>query len=238
MGEDTPPPMTQRMAAAAGVQRAPEADPWHDLVHGSLPLAHGRIEFVHPRSPMDLLMAQDFDDDEQAFPPYWAELWPSGVELARAVSAAEPAGRAVLEIGCGLGLPAVAAALAGARVLATDRSTDAVAFAAHNARLSGAVLETQACSWTPGDALVRRGPWDLVLAADVLYSDRNVGELLDLLPRLLVEGEGEIWIADPGRPQAAGFADAARRDGYAVSERLTRTHGVTITTVGRRAASG
>ncbi len=82
-------------------------------------------------------MAQDFDDDEQAFPPYWAELWASGVELALAVAKDAPFGRAVLEIGCGLGLPSVAAALAGARVLATDRSPDAVAFAAHNARLSG-----------------------------------------------------------------------------------------------------
>lgn len=225
--------MTQRLAAAAGVERAPEADPWHDLASGTLETARGRIAFVHPRSPMDLLLAQDFDDDEQAFPPYWAELWPSGVELALAVARAAPFGRAVLEIGCGLGLPSVAAALAGARVLATDRSPDAVAFAAHNARLSGAEVETAAVSWTPGDVLVERGPWDLVLAADVLYSDRNVGELIDLLPRLLAGG-GEIWIADPGRPQAAGFATAARRDGYAVDAGPTGTAGVTITRVARR----
>ena len=34
------------------------------------------------------------------------------------------------------------------------------------------------------DALVERAPWDLVLAADVLYERRNVDELLALLPRL------------------------------------------------------
>lgn len=224
--------MTRRLAAAAGVERAPEADPWHDLASGTLETARGRIAFVHPRSPMDLLLAQDFDDDEQAFPPYWAELWPSGVELALAVAKAAPYGRAVLEIGCGLGLPSVAAALSGARVLATDRSPDAVAFAAHNAGLSDTALETAAVSWTPGDALVERGPWDLVLAADVLYSDRNVGELLALLHRLLAGG-GEIWIADPGRPQAAGFATAARRDGYTVTRRPTRDPTVTVTRVGQ-----
>ena len=224
--------MTQRLASAAGVERTPEADPWHDLASGTLETARGRISFVHPRSPMDLLLAQDFDDDEQAYPPYWAELWASGVELALAVAKEAPFGRAVLEIGCGLGLPSIAAALGGARVLATDRSADAVAFAAHNAGLSSTTVETAAVSWTPGDALVELGPWDLVLAADVLYSDRNVRELLALLPRLLAGG-GEIWIADPGRPQAAGFAVAARRDGYTVTEQSTREPGVTITRVGR-----
>ncbi|MDQ4118121.1 MAG: methyltransferase domain-containing protein [Actinomycetota bacterium] len=215
----------------APTNRAPAADPWQDLASGTLETARGPVSYVRPRSPMDLLVAQDVDDDEQAYPPYWAELWSSGVELALAVAAA-PFGPVVLEIGCGLGLPSVAAALAGARVLATDRSPDAVAFAAHNARLSGAALETAVVSWTPGDALVERGPWDLVLAADVLYSDRNSRELVALLPRLLAGG-GEIWVADPGRPQAAGFAAAARRGGFTVTARETREPGVTITRVAR-----
>jgi hypothetical protein len=47
------------------------------------------------------------------------------------------------------------------------------------------------------------------LAADVLYGQRNVAELLDLLPRL-VDGTGEVWLADPGRPLAGEFLTAAR----------------------------
>ena len=47
----------------------------------------------------------------------------------------------------------------------------------------------------------------------------GVGELLALLPRLLVEGRGEIWIADPGRPQAAGFAEAGE-EGQALQAEL------------------
>ena len=232
MDGDATPPMTQRLAAAAGVERAPAADPWHDLSSGTLETANGRrITFVHPRSPMELLLAQDFDDDEQAFPPYWAELWASGTELAMAVSDASPAGR-VLEIGCGLGLPSVAAALAGARVLATDRAPDAVAFAAHNARLSGTAVETAALSWTPGDVLVERGPWDVVLAADVLYNERNVRELLALLPRLLAGG-GEAWIADPDRPQAAAFVAATRDAGHPVRVEESATPGVSIIRVRR-----
>ena len=52
--------------------------------------------------------------------PYWAELWPSGIALARHVVGLALAGRRVLELGCGLALPSFAAALAGADVLATD----------------------------------------------------------------------------------------------------------------------
>jgi predicted nicotinamide N-methyase len=52
---------------------------------------------------------------------------------------------------------------------------------------------------------VARAPWDLVLAADVLYERRNVDQLLALLPRL----GGEVLLADPGRPPAAAFLDEA-----------------------------
>jgi methylase of polypeptide subunit release factors len=43
-------------------------------------------------------------------------------------------GQHVLELGCGLGLVGVVAALQGARVLCTDYEADALAFARHNAR--------------------------------------------------------------------------------------------------------
>jgi predicted nicotinamide N-methyase len=125
------------------------------------------------------------------------------------VSARDWSGAAVVELGCGLGLPAVAAALRGAHVLATDRSADAVAFAAVNAECNGVVVETAVCAWSKPGLLLDRAPWRLVLAADVLYGQRNVAELLDLLPRL-VGGTGEVWIADPRRPLTGEFLTAAR----------------------------
>jgi hypothetical protein len=68
-------------------------------------------------------------------------------------------------------------------------------------------IETAAVDWTePGD-LVRRAPFDLVLAADVLYERANVGPLLSLLPRL----GREAWVADPGRPAAEVFLEQAGR---------------------------
>lgn len=183
-------------------------DPRLDLAAGVLDLPGGRIRFVHPRDPAALLYEDDVAAD-QAYPPYWAELWPSGIELARAVAAHDWRGAPVLELGCGLGLPAIAAARAGARVLATDRSADATTFAAINAEQNGVVVETATCSWDRPAALIERAPWRLVLAADVLYGQRNVDELLDLLPRLVGDG-GAVWIADPRRPLTQEFLAAAR----------------------------
>lgn len=143
--------------------------------------------------------------------PYWATPWPSGRVLASVVATdATVAGARVLEIGCGLALPSLAAARAGARVLATDGSPDAVAFAAHSFVLNELDGEVALVDWaTQGDALAARGPWDLVLAADVLYLRANVELALRLMPRLVAPC-GSILLADPGRAGARDFLAAAR----------------------------
>ena len=164
---------------------------------------------VHPRGAMEVLYEQNFDANDD-YPPYWAELWPSSIALARAVAAAAPVGARVLELGCGLGLPSIAAALCGAHVLATDRSTDALTFTTYNAALNGTSVEVGVCSWDDAESVLSRAPWDLVLGADVLYPHADLTDLAELLPRLVTAG-GEVWLADPGRPPAAAFVAACTR---------------------------
>jgi predicted nicotinamide N-methyase len=143
--------------------------------------------------------------------PYWATPWPSGAVLAGALAEdPPPKGARVLELGCGLALPSIVAARAGADVLATDGSEDAVAFAAHSMALNELEAEVAQVDWAQqGDALAARGPWDVVLAADVLYLKGNVDLALDLVPRLVAPG-GEVRIADPRRAGTRDFLAAAR----------------------------
>ncbi len=137
--------------------------------------------------------------------PYWARPWPSGLTLAGALKDDPPrAGARVLEVGCGLALPSVVAARAGARVLATDGATDAVAFAAHVLAINEVEGEVAYADWSEhGEQLVERGPFDLVLAADVLYTSANVEVALRLFPRL-VAPTGMVRLADPNRAGRRG----------------------------------
>src|SRR3954470_24110748 len=66
--------------------------------------------------------------------PYWSVLWRSGVALARELAEAELSGRRVVELGCGLGLPSLVAARAGADVLGTDGDAEAPQLPAEHAR--------------------------------------------------------------------------------------------------------
>ncbi len=138
--------------------------------------------------------------------PYWARPWPSGVGLAGHLhDHPVAAGTTVLELGCGLALPSVIAAQQGARVLATDGSTDAVVFAAHTLALNEVEGDVAHVDWsTHGDALIERGPFDLVLAADVLYTKANVEAAAALFPKLVKPG-GKLLIADPNRAGARHF---------------------------------
>jgi predicted nicotinamide N-methyase len=177
-----------------------------DLVEEVVPLRGRDLRLLRPRDSEALLDEHAFEHEE--FLPYWAELWPSALALARTVAGRALRGARTLELGCGLGLPSIAAALAGGRVLATDWSPEAVAMAAENAERNGVEIETLVCSWSEPDPLLARAPWDLVLASDVLYEARNAHALLELLPRL---GD-DVGLADPGRPPAGPFLEAARRD--------------------------
>src|SRR5207253_5236167 len=112
------------------------------------------------------LLDEDAFEHEE-FVPYWAELWASGETLAQEVARRDVAGLRIVELGCGLALPSLAAALSGANVLATDWSPDAIALAGENARRNGLELETAIVSWSEPETLFERAPWDLVLAADV-----------------------------------------------------------------------
>ncbi len=177
-----------------------------DLVEETVAL-HGReLSIVRPRDADELVDEEAFEHEE--FLPYWAELWPSALALARAVCRLPLEGATVVELGCGLGVPSVTAAHRGARVLASDWAPDALAFVELNASRNGVLLETALCSWHEPAPLVARAPFDLVLASDVLYERRDVEPLLDLLPRLGTE----VLLADPGRPAAKEFSERAAQD--------------------------
>jgi predicted nicotinamide N-methyase len=145
-------------------------------------------------------------EDEQRAVPYWADLWPSALVLAEELAGRDLAGVRAVELGCGLGLGAIVAAQSGADALATDHDPDAVAFARDNGRrVLGRRLATMRADFADlPAALLELAPFDLVLAADVLYIEGSAAQLADALRRLVRPG-GEALVAYPWSGQADGL---------------------------------
>lgn len=171
------------------------------------------LNLLQPPSAEDLIDEDAYAVDERL--PYWAELWPSARVLAEALAQESLAGRRVLELGCGLGLPSIVALARGASVLATDWYADALAFAAKNAQAAtGCELPTMLVDWfRPPTELLRGAPFDLIVAADVLYEERNAAALADLLPHLAGPAT-ELWITDPRRPHAVLLWPLLKEQGW------------------------
>ncbi|MDX6388555.1 MAG: hypothetical protein QOD85_2357 [Gaiellaceae bacterium] len=151
------------------------------------------LRLLRPESPEALIDETAFADDE--FLPYWAELWPAALALAGALP--DVAGLRVVELGCGLGVPALVAAARGAEVIATDWAQEAIHLLRENATRNGLTMRAEVRDW--------RDPWDeqfdLALAADVLYESRNVEPLLARLQALAPVA----IVGLAGRPYEAEF---------------------------------
>ena len=173
-----------------------------------------------------------FAEDERL--PYWAELWPAAVALAHYVAQRlDLAGRRVLELGCGLGLVGVVAALQGAQVLCTDYEPAALAFAHYNARRNACrQVRFRLVDWRR-PALHRR--YEYILASDVVYEARNFGPLVALLQRFLARG-GSAVFSEPGRANAVPFFALLRQRGFTCQKELLPlewdgTHQIAIYTI-------
>jgi predicted nicotinamide N-methyase len=183
-----------------------------DLIEDIVAIEGRDLVVLRPRDTEPLLDEQAFAQRDE-FIPYWADLWPSAVLLARTLAGRALRGARVLELGCGLGLPSLAAALAGGRVLATDWAPDAIEAVRLNAARNELALEALVADWQHPDQLLSRGPFDLVIAADVLYEQRNCAPLSEILFLL----DSEVWLADPGRPPAAQLVSDLQLAGWNAS---------------------
>ena len=182
-----------------------------------------------PRSAEDLISEADFARDERL--PYWADLWPSGIVLAKEVSSLAGAGRRAIEFGAGIGLPSLAAAAASFDVTVTDYYDDALLFARRNAAGNlGRDVDTALVDWRALPAPTSR--FDLVLAADVLY-ERPYAPLVARAVVGALAPDGVALIADPGRVALQACLAECAALGAVVRERCAVRHedGVTKHTI-------
>lgn len=176
------------------------------------------LVILRPRNADDLITEEDYVKDERL--PYWADIWPSSMMLAERLLEEKGNGRSLIELGCGSGLCACAAAISGFDVMATDYYDDALAFTELNARVNAKrAIRTRHLDWSalPSDA----GRFDVVIAADVMYEPRYpkmVARALDLL----MAPAGFALVADPGRIAFPAFVEECAGRGLALSSEDVR----------------
>ncbi len=173
------------------------------------------FKLLVPTDPVEFLNQLDESSDPHVADPYWSAIWSAAPMLARRIlDHPWPKGTAALELGCGVGLPGLAALARGMSVTFSDYIGAAVALAQENARRNG--FEHAA-----GLHLDWRDPpngtsFSLVLASDVLYETGLHGDLIETLDRVMAT-HGQCWIGDPQRGAALDFAALARQRGYDVT---------------------
>lgn len=182
-----------------------------ELAETSIQVGRKAYRIFHPKAADALIDERDFDLDERL--PYWAAIWPSAMALAQHLSERDLSGKRVLELGCGVGLPSVVALDRGAEVTATDHYTIALDFTRQNAKTNTSrELDAIHLDWhSPTKEDV--GKFDLILAADLLYEQRNVPALLELIPDLLGPN-GEVLVSNPRSRDAPHFHGAMKAEGF------------------------
>jgi predicted nicotinamide N-methyase len=157
----------------------------------------------YPRANLDPQVVQRVMEH----PLYWVFCWASGQVLADFLlrSPEWVAGKRVVDFGCGSGVVAVAAALAGAaEVVACDIDPLARAASALNARTNGVSLTLA------HDFHGIEGPVDLIIVADVLYDRDNFACLQRFVERaervLLADSRVKSFDLPPYRQIARRFS--------------------------------
>jgi predicted nicotinamide N-methyase len=164
--------------------------------------------------------------DDPAEPPYWAHLWSGALVLAEA--AVHVPARSAVELGCGLGLPGLAVARAGARVVFVDRLAVPLAFVRASAAANG--LAPPPCVVADFGGAALAGRFDLVLAAEVLYDRTAFDPIAHALARLIAPG-GCALVADGRRIDTRGFRASLATAGLAWTEtsHAVREEGLPVT---------
>ena len=148
--------------------------------------------------------------------PYGVALWPSAIALAYELASRgeELAGKTVLELGAGTGLPGIVAASFGASVVQTDRQDLAMTVCKRNcAENHITTIEHRLVDWTDWRDETR---YDWVIGSDILYGEPMHSPLQRIFETNLAP-EGRILLSDPFRGTSLRLLEALQAQGWNVT---------------------
>jgi predicted nicotinamide N-methyase len=180
----------------------------------------------------EALIQKALDHEDGALPdagmPYFAELWPAALPLARfLVREGIGRGERVLELGCGLGLVGIALAKNGARVTLTDGSAEAVELVKRAARANAPFEHeprVERLEWR--EARVEE-PYPIIIGADVLYAPEAF-PWLARAARACIAPAGRLFLAEPRRPVAKTAPEHLEKAGFVLAGRHAAENDVLV----------
>lgn len=151
---------------------------------------------------------------ENATRPYGIVLWPAAIALAHEVASRDLAGKRILELGAGTGLPGIVAASLGARVVQTDRQQLVLHVCKQNAERNGVTtIDHRIADWTSWDDTER---YDLIIGSDILYAEPLHPSLRHIFETNLAPN-GTILLSDPFRAQSVRLLRTLEVEGWQVT---------------------
>ena len=186
----------------------------------------GHLRLWRAAEPSDLLddprYIEQFETCNELM-PYWADLWPSSLALARyfiKIRTDLPRIPQALEIGAGLGLAGLTLAKLGVPVILTDAAEDARKILHIHLRENGLLDKGQnrvaaADFFNPGD--LEFTGIEFIIGADILFEERNCEGVAATLNRLL-GSTGRALITDPFRKTADSFPACLENNGMQAME--------------------
>jgi predicted nicotinamide N-methyase len=165
----------------------------------------------------DILKARGTPEILETLCPYFGTVWPAARALTLELLEEDRLeGTRVLELGCGLAIPSIAAAMRGAETTATDCHPDIDAFLKINLAANGSPrVRYHSLDWRHAENLIELGKFDWVIASDVLYEKHQPRIVAQVIAATLAKS-GRFILADPGRPYLQEFSDEMSRLGYKV----------------------
>lgn len=144
--------------------------------------------------------------------PLFGQVWPMSKILAQVMLDEPIAGRRILEIGCGIGLPSLVIKRLGGDITASDYHPLAAEFLLENSILN----HLDPITFSPGnwntqdDSL---GLFDLIIGSDILYERQHIALTSEFIDHHAAP-QSEVIVVDPGRGSHRAFARAMEQLGY------------------------
>lgn len=143
------------------------------------------------------------DGISDALWPISGVIWPSSIILAVHMDHLNLTDKKVLDIGCGVAIPSLLAAVKGAIVTATDFNTVAKELLEDNCKANGLEpIRFEQASWNTPISL---GSFDLIVGADLLYEEEHF-KILAAFINMQAHASSTVIIVDHGRGYAKKFA--------------------------------